>query len=93
MKAGRPKGKPKTGGRRRGTPNKATKAIRDTAQRLLTDEAYQKALEVRLRRGTAGAVEPLLYHYAFGKPKETVALESEVPPFILKIEHDDSDGD
>ena len=92
-KVGRPKGTPKTGGRAKGTPNKATAAIRDVAQRLLSDEEYQAALKVRLRRGTAGAVEPLLYHYAYGRPKETIAVESDVPPFILRIEHDDSDGD
>ena len=80
-------------GRPKGSPNKSTVAIRETSQRLLSDPEYQAALKIRLRRGTAGPVEPLLYHYAFGRPKETIAVESDVPPFILKIEHDDSDGD
>jgi hypothetical protein len=91
-KVGRRKGQPKTGGRRRGTPNKATSAIREAAQKLLEDKDYQAALKTRLRRGTAGAVEPLLYHYAYGKPKETVAVEAgEIPPFIVRIEDGGSD--
>lgn len=62
-------------GRPKGALNKATRDIKEMATKLLTDEAYVEALKVRLRRGTAGAVETTLYHYAYGKPKETVAVE------------------
>lgn len=58
-------------GRPKGVPNRATQDIREAATKLLTEPTYVEALKVRLRRGTAGAVEPLLYHYAYGKPKET----------------------
>ena len=68
LKAQQGKGRPK------GTPNKATRAIQEVAQSLLSDEQYVDALVRRLRRGTAGAVEPLLYHYAYGKPKDTVEV-------------------
>lgn len=61
-------------GRKAGVPNKATRDIKEAAANLLTDAAYVEALKVRLRRGTAGAVEPLLYHYAYGKPKETTEV-------------------
>lgn len=61
-------------GRKKGVPNKATREIKDVAAGLLGDAAYVEALKVRLRRGTAGAVEPLLYHYAYGKPKDTTEV-------------------
>ena len=35
--------------------------------------------------GTAGAVEVLLYHYVYGKPKETVAIESGPRPLIFEV--------
>lgn len=59
------------GGRPKGVPNRATREIKDLSRRLLEDEDYQAALRRRLLRGNAGAVEPLLYHYAYGKPRET----------------------
>lgn len=60
---GRPKG-----------PNKATKEIRSIAKRLVEDELYQRNLLERLRAGTAGSVEVLLYHYAYGKPKDITEM-------------------
>ena len=62
----------KTGGRQSGTPNKATGEIRDVARLLLDDPEYRRNLQSRLNEGRAGAIETLLFHYAFGKPKETV---------------------
>lgn len=60
--------------RQKGIPNKATREIKDFAQQVLTDPDYVAALKIRLKRGTAGAVEPLLYQYGYGKPKETIDL-------------------
>jgi hypothetical protein len=80
-----PKGVRGGPGRSKGTPNKNTLEIREFAQKLLTDEAYVRALQVRLLRGTAGAVEPLLYHYAWGKPKETIALEGGAKPLVIDM--------
>lgn len=59
-------------GRPKGSLNKSTGEIRTLARRLLEDVAYQQDLAVRLREGRAQTVEALLYHYAYGKPKETV---------------------
>lgn len=64
------KGKVKTGGRKAGTPNKATAEIKDLARSLLEDPVYQTKLKQRLRDGKAPQIEQLLYHYAYGKPKE-----------------------
>jgi|CXWL01.1.fsa_nt_gi hypothetical protein len=62
------KGKPKTGGRKAGTTNKATVEIKELARSLLEDPAYQANLKQRLRDGEASQIEQLLYHYAYGKP-------------------------
>ena len=62
------------GGRPKGVPNKATVEIKDLSRRLLEDPEYQASLKTRLRRGTAQAIERELYHYAYGKPKDTVEL-------------------
>jgi hypothetical protein len=82
---GRVKGAPKTGGRQKGTPNKATREIREAARSLLEDKPYLDALKTRLKEGTAGAVEPLLYHYAYGKPKETIEHNLPMAPVIIDM--------
>jgi hypothetical protein len=41
VKVGRPKGLPKTGGRRRGTPNRATLSLRETLAALDYDSAVE----------------------------------------------------
>jgi hypothetical protein len=72
---GRPKGTPKTGGRAKGTPNKATVEVKEAARLLVDDPEYRKTLKERLLAGTAGpGVETMLWHYAYGKPKESVEL-------------------
>ena len=63
------KGK-KTGGRRPGSANKVTLEIRETARLLVEDQAYRAELAKRLVEGKAAHMETLLFHYAYGKPKE-----------------------
>ncbi len=77
-------------GRKKGVPNKAKREIQRFATEQLEDTAYVRDLKVRLRRGKAPHVETLLYHYAYGKPRETLALEN-VPPFLLRIDDGDQD--
>jgi hypothetical protein len=84
----KPRGKPfgapgHKGGRPRGALNRATTEIKEAARLLLEDEGYQTALKARLLSGTAGAVEPLLYHYAFGKPRETLKHEGLQPAQLV----------
>ena len=57
-------------GRRKGVPNKATREVRTLARGLLNDKRYLAQLRRRMIAGTAGPVEVLLYHYAYGKPKD-----------------------
>lgn len=61
-------------GRPKGALNKATREIRDVARRLVEDETYVASLQVRLPEGKAPHMETLLFHYAYGKPKETVDI-------------------
>ena len=55
-------------GRRPGTRNRRTVEAREVAQRLVDDPDYREELLQRMIDGTAGAMEPLLWHYAKGKP-------------------------
>lgn len=71
---GRPKGTKKTGGRRRGTLNKATREVKAFAGKLVGDLTYQRNLQQRMRDGTAGSMEPLMHHYAHGKPVDTIRI-------------------
>jgi hypothetical protein len=73
---GRKKGTPKTGGRRKGTPNRATLEVKAACAAIVEDTAYRRKLLARARAGTLPpAVECMLWHYRFGKPKERVELE------------------
>ena len=66
----------KTGGRRKGTPNKRTAEQRAEvgviARHLVDDPAYRATVADRMIKGTAGSLEVLLWHYAYGKPVEMV---------------------
>ena len=65
------KGDPRAG-RRKGVQNKATVEIREFARSILESEPYQRSLARRIADGTlAPGIEALIYHYAYGKPKET----------------------
>lgn len=65
------KGDPRAG-RPKGTPNKVTIEVRELARAMVENETYRSRLGRRLRSGKlAPAVETMLWHYAYGKPKET----------------------
>lgn len=64
----------KTGGRRRGSANKATVQIRELARALtLEDPAFVRALRARLRKGTEAAPIVLeLLRHGYGVPTQKV---------------------
>jgi hypothetical protein len=80
-KSGNPNGRPK------GKRNRNTIEIQQTAKRLLEDPAYQVSLKRRLITGEAGAIETLLYYYAYGKPAER--YEDLSPPGRVALCWDD----
>lgn len=59
-------------GRKPGIQNRRTIEVREVCSRLVDDPIYLGALRRRMINGTAGAMEPLLWHYAHGKPVERV---------------------
>lgn len=66
----------KTGGRTAGTPNKATRAIREFALALLNRPLFVRRLQLSLDNGTCSdRLVQLLFHYAAGKPAQTVNLK------------------
>ena len=59
-------------GRSPGTRNRTTVEVSEIATRLIEDPEYLHRLRERLLAGTAGAVEVMLWHYAFGKPPNRI---------------------
>lgn len=65
-------------GRPPGVPNKVTSEIRGASKLLVEDPAYVENLKLRLVNGKAPHMETLLFHYAYGKPKDVTEHEGEV---------------
>ena len=65
----------KYGGRQKGTLNKATIEAREFARHFLRSSEYSTSVERRILLDELPAgVEVALWHYAFGKPTETVEV-------------------
>ncbi len=62
-------GHEKRGGRKPGTPNRASGAGREVAALLLDDPEYQRSLRKRLIRGEAPRLELLIWELRYGKPR------------------------
>ena len=75
-------------GRPKGVPNKATQEVKDLARKLVEDPVYLKKLAgaLRKRKGIAPAVETMLWHYAYGKPKESIELEAKGNGLVSRLE-------
>ena len=69
----------KTGGRVAGTPNKATADVQARCRELIESPSYQTSFRTRFEAGTlAPALETMAWHYAYGKPSETVQIGGQV---------------
>lgn len=87
---GRPftKGDPRAG-RPKGVPNKVTREAKALAKSIIEDAEYQGRLLRDARRGKlAPPIEAQLWHYAYGKPKEHVAVEGGLEALIVRIVDD-----
>lgn len=63
----------KTGGRAKGTPNKATREAKEFCASIVDDAEYQATIRSRALAGELSpAVECMLWYFAKGKPKEQV---------------------
>jgi hypothetical protein len=60
--------------RSKGALNWTTREAKEMARRIVCDPEYWEATRKRAIEGTLGQMEPVLWHYAFGKPKERVEL-------------------
>jgi hypothetical protein len=78
-------------GRKPGVPNKATQDVKTFCQEFMGSEEYRENAKRRVLRGRAPHLETLMMHYAYGKPKETIALEH-IPAFVIESSDGDSNG-
>ena len=77
-------------GRRKGVPNKATLEVRQFCASIVDDPAYQRSIRERAFAGELPpAMEALLWHYRFGKPKEEAHVQGEI---VVRWQ-DDDDGE
>ena len=75
------RGRPKTGGRRRGTPNRASRAWKDFVAELVNDRAQQQALADAIK-----AHPELLFkaaEHAVGKPRQALEVDQDVAATVV----------
>ncbi len=66
-------------GRPKGVPNKATSDVKEFCASIVDDPNYQEAVRKRALLGQLPpAIEALLWHHRWGKPKEAVQIQQDV---------------
>ena len=70
------KGRPKTGGRRKGTPNRATKAVKEFLSDLLERPDVQDAIRDRILRGDTTAFFKAV-EIVHGKPRQALEVNQD----------------
>jgi hypothetical protein len=82
------KGREKTGGRKKGTSNKATESIKNTLNAILTEDELEECWRRFLNHkdsSIAWKAFELYHEYRFGKPVQMVAGEELAPPIKIDI--------
>lgn len=74
----------KRSGRQKGVPNRASTDVRVRARALVEDPVYVLGIKRRMLEGKSVPLEIMLHHYAYGKPRESVAVEGEVTIKVVK---------
>ena len=78
--SGNPNGRPK------GVPNLATQQIKTVARTLVSDPIGLATLQDQYRKGQLPPpVLCMLFHYAFGKPKERIELDAKLETLTFVI--------
>lgn len=67
------KGRPKTGGRRKGTPNRATRAVKAFLAEMLERADVQDAIRDRILRGDTSAFFKAV-EIVYGKPRRATEV-------------------
>jgi hypothetical protein len=65
-------------GRPKGSVDYISREVRAAARAIVDDPEYRTLLIARLKVGEAPHMETLLWHYAYGKPKETIEVEGNI---------------
>ena len=68
-------------GRPKGSTGRKANEVRDAARAIVDDPDYRLSLKARVMLGTAPHMEPLLWHYAYGKPIERVEVKDTTNEF------------
>ena len=81
------RGRRKTGGRKKGTPNKATTEARTLCRNLVSDEEYRRRFRDRFVKGQLPPrLESMVWQYAYGKPRqEEPVVDGDEGPTELRI--------
>jgi hypothetical protein len=74
-------------GRPKGAKNKRTLAVEDAATRILDQPEYQADLAERARTGRLGPMEPVVWYFRWGKPREGLEHSGEVQLLPKVIRH------
>jgi hypothetical protein len=81
----------KTGGRKPGSKNKVTLAVQEFTRSLVEDPTYRAGLLTRLQQHKLSPpIEAMVWHYAYGHPKQTVDLGGTVH-HVAKVIHEHRD--
>jgi hypothetical protein len=77
-------------GRQPGVPNKATREVKALAQSILEDPEVQQRMLLDARKGKlAPPVMTMLFHYAYGKPKDRLEVEGTIrEQLVIRITDD-----
>jgi hypothetical protein len=63
-------------GRPKGIPNRATVQVKDFCSGIVDDPVYQQAVRERALKGElAPAIEAMLWHYRWGKPRKETQVQ------------------
>lgn len=84
----KPKGSPKTGGRKAGTPNKVTDSIKNLLNELFPEARLKTLWEYHLKNevpSTRYRTFEMANHYLFGKPVMPIQGAEDAPPIKIDI--------